>query len=72
MEEKYFKKYCVLSRIGDCVAGMTPAQARNYINRMKLDPEYSHGVACPTQKTTIINVDIFYEFMLKMDERKFK
>lgn len=70
--EVFYKKYCKLSDIGDCIAGMTEDHARKYLREMELDPEFAHGIIRPTQKTTILEVDVFINFLRKMDDKKFR
>lgn len=72
MTELFYKRYSKLSDIGDCIAGMTEEHARKYVRKMQLDPDYSHGIIQPTQKTTIIEVDVFVDYLRKMDEEKFR
>lgn len=72
MPELFYKKYCKLADIGDCIAGMSEEHARKYVQKMQLDPDYSHGIIRPTQKTTIIVVDVFVDFLRKMDDQKFR
>lgn len=58
--------------VSEVIIGLKAQNAKQYINKMRNDPEYSHGVICPTQRTTIVLLQPFLEFMRKMDDNKFK
>lgn len=61
-----------ISKLPTLFLGLGKQQCRNYVNQMELDPEYADGVIRPTQKTTIVIVDKFVDYLRKMDEGRFQ
>lgn len=54
------------------IVGLSVQSARQYIDLMRKDPEFTDGVIKPTQRTTIVILNRFLEFMRKMDDNKFR
>lgn len=61
-----------LEDVSQVIVGMSPESARQFVQKMRLDPEYSDGVIKPTQRTTIVLIHRFLEFLQKMDDQKFR
>lgn len=59
-------------KLPDVILGLGKQQAAKYVSEMYQDPEFSDGVIKPTQKTTIVIISRFIEFLRKMDAEKFK
>lgn len=54
------------------IVGLGVQSARQYVDLMRKDPDFSDGVIKPTQRTTIVILHRFLEFLRKMDDSKFR
>ncbi|KAA9231687.1 MULTISPECIES: hypothetical protein [Aerococcus] len=63
---------CITSEIPYIFQGIGRQQAAKYVNAMYHNPEFSDGVIKPTQRTTIIIISRFVDYLRYMDEQKFK
>lgn len=54
------------------IIGLGEEQAEKYVREMYRNPEFSDGVIKPTQRTTIVMIDRFFDFMKWKDDRKFE
>ncbi|MCR8969302.1 hypothetical protein [Facklamia sp. 7083-14-GEN3] len=59
-------------KLPDVILGLGKQQAAKYVSEMYQDPEFSDGVIKPTQKTTIVIISRFIDFLRKKDSTKFK
>lgn len=60
------------SRLPDLFPGLGKQQCQQYVAAMYLNPDFSDGVIKPTQKTTVVVVSRFLDYLRYMDEVKFK
>lgn len=63
---------CITSKLPDVILGLGKQQAQAYVREMYKDPNYSDGVIKPTNKTTIVIISRFIEFLKAKEEGKFK
>ncbi len=63
---------CITSRLPEVILGLGKQQAQVYVREMYQDPNYSDGVIKPTNKTTIVIISRFIEFLKSKEEAKFK
>lgn len=62
---------CLTSELPNVIKGLGVKSAYEYVNKMYQDPEFSDGIIKPTQRTTIVIVERFMDFLRKMDNEKF-
>ncbi|MDK7187961.1 hypothetical protein [Facklamia hominis] len=63
---------CITSKLPEVILGLGKQQAQVYVREMYQDPNYSDGVIKPTNKTTIVIISRFIEFLKSKEEAKFK
>ena len=63
---------CITSKLPEVIIGLGKQQAQVYVREMYQDPNYSDGVIKPTNKTTIVIISRFIEFLKSKEEAKFK
>ena len=63
---------CITSKLPEIILGLGKQQAQVYVREMYQDPNYSDGVIKPTNKTTIVIISRFIEFLKSKEEAKFK
>ncbi|EKB54501.1 hypothetical protein [Facklamia hominis] len=63
---------CITSKLPEVIIGLGKQQAQVYVREMYQDPNYSDGVIKPTNKTTIVIISRFIEFLKSKEETKFK
>lgn len=63
---------CITSKLPEVILGLGKQQAQVYVREMYQDPNYSDGVIKPTNKTTIVIISRFVEFLKSKEEAKFK
>lgn len=63
---------CITSKLPEVILGLGKQQAQIYVREMYQDPNYSDGVIKPTNKTTIVIISRFIEFLKSKEEAKFK
>ncbi|WP_311432232.1 hypothetical protein [Facklamia hominis] len=63
---------CITSKLPEVIIGLGKQQAQVYVREMYQDPNYSDGVIKPTNKTTIVIISRFVEFLKSKEEAKFK
>lgn len=63
---------CITSKLPEVILGLGKQQAQIYVREMYQDPNYSDGVIKPTNKTTIVVISRFIEFLKSKEEAKFK
>ena len=63
---------CITSKLPEVIIGLGKQQAQIYVREMYQDPNYSDGVIKPTNKTTIVIISRFIEFLKSKEEAKFK
>ncbi|KAA9296579.1 MULTISPECIES: hypothetical protein [Aerococcus] len=63
---------CTVSAIPEIFRGIGKQQAAKYIKEMYLNPEFTDGVIKPTQRTTIVIISRFIDYLRYMDDQKFK
>ena len=64
--------YCITSKIPEHFDGIGTQQAIKLVAEMYVHPDFSDGVAKPTQKTTVVKKDRFWEFLKWKDEVKLR
>ena len=62
---------CLTSKLPEVILGLGKQQAQIYVREMYQDPNYSDGVIKPTNKTTIVIISRFIEFLKAKEEAKF-
>ncbi len=62
---------CITSKLPEVIIGLGKQQAQVYVREMYQDPNYSDGVIKPTNKTTIVIISRFIEFLKSKEEAKF-
>lgn len=62
---------CITSKLPEVILGLGKQQAQIYVREMYQDPNYSDGVIKPTNKTTIVIISRFIEFLKSKEEAKF-
>ena len=72
-QEKIFvvqPEYCITSELPNFIKGLGKQQCKLYVAEMYQHPEFHDDVAKPTQKTTIVNIKRFVDFLkTKENER---
>ena len=63
---------CITSKLPEVILGLGKQQAQIYVREMYQDPNYSDGVIKPTNKTTIVIISRFIDFLKSKEEAKFK
>ena len=63
---------CITSKLPEVILGLGKQQAQVYVREMYQDPNFSDGVIKPTNKTTIVIISRFIEFLKSKEEAKFK
>lgn len=63
---------CLTSKLPEVILGLGKQQAQIYVREMYQDPNYSDGVIKPTNKTTIVIISRFIEFLKAKEEAKFR
>ncbi|KAA9219175.1 MULTISPECIES: hypothetical protein [Aerococcus] len=63
---------CTTSEIPEIFRGIGRQQAAKYVQAMYRNPEFSNGVIKPTQRTTVVILSRFVDFLRYMDDQKFK
>ena len=63
---------CITSKLPEVILGLGKQQAQVYVREMYQDPNFSDGVIKPTNKTTIVVISRFMEFLKAKEEGKFK
>lgn len=63
---------CLAKNLPEVIPGLTRGTAYRLVNEMYQDPVYSRGIAKPTERITIVNIQDFLEFMKVLEERRFK
>lgn len=63
---------CTTQKIPEVIPGIGRQQAEIYVRKMYEHPDFCDGVVRPTQKTTIVKLNRFMDFMQWMDDNKFK
>lgn len=63
---------CKNTALPQLFVGLSKRQCLDYVDQMEQDAEFSSDVIRVTQKTTIVVVASFLEFLRKMDDNKFK
>lgn len=63
---------CITSKLPEVIIGLGKQQAQVYVREMYQDPNFSDGVIKPTNKTTIVIISRFIEFLKSKEEAKFK
>jgi len=62
---------CITSKLPEVIIGLGKQQAQVYVREMYQDPNFSDGVIKPTNKTTIVIISRFIEFLKSKEEAKF-
>lgn len=63
-------EYCITSELPNFVKGLGKQQCKMYVSEMYQHPEFHNDVAKPTQKTTVVNIKRFVDFLkTKENER---
>lgn len=63
---------CRTQELPDIFYGLGKAQAEQYVKAMYRNPEFSDGIIKPTQRTTIVILGRFVDYLRYMDDQKFK
>ncbi|RYC97896.1 hypothetical protein [Facklamia hominis] len=63
---------CITSKLPEVIIGLGKQQAQVYVREMYQDPNFSDGVIKPTNKTTIVIISRFIDFLKSKEEAKFK
>ncbi len=71
-EPSFVPPYATVSKLPDILAGLGKGQCQKYVALMKQEVEFCDGIIQPTQKTTLVDIGRFIQFLKYMDERKFK
>lgn len=61
-----------VSNLPNLFAGLSERQCREYVNAMERSPEYSGGVIRPTQKTSLVVIETFVEYLRHMERTRFE
>lgn len=62
--------YCTTAELPKYIDGLGKQQCKLYVAEMYKHPDFHNDVAKPTQKTTIVNIKRFVDFMkAKENER---
>lgn len=63
-------EYCITSELPNFIKGLGKQQCKLYVAEMYQHPEFHNDVAKPAQKTTIVNIKRFVDFLkIKENER---
>lgn len=63
---------CTTAEIPNIFQGIGKQQAVVYVKAMYSNPDFSDGVIKPTQRTTVVILKRFVEYLKYMDDQKFK
>ncbi|MDK6688287.1 hypothetical protein QP246_02285 [Aerococcus urinae] len=63
---------CTSQKLPELFQGLGKQQAEKYVKHMYRNPDFSDGVIKPTQRTTIVILERFIDYLRYMDDQKFK
>lgn len=65
-------EYCITSELPTFIKGLGKQQCKLYVAEMYQHPDFHDDVIKPTQKTTVVNINRFIEFLKTKEEERFR
>lgn len=65
-------EYCIASELPTFIKGLGKQQCKLYVAEMYQHPDFHDDVIKPTQKTTVVNINRFIEFLKAKEEERFR
>lgn len=65
-------EYCITSELPTFIKGLGKQQCKLYVDEMYQHPDFHDDVIRPTQKTTLVHINRFIEFLKAKEEARFK